>query len=68
MKKRESCPVARFIGKRYLNGPNWGEWWSNGWFEKLEAVNGLLLSLNAASMGRNERISITGMEMDVAII
>ena len=34
--KRESCPAARFIGKRYLNGPNWGEWWSNGWFEKLE--------------------------------
>ncbi len=36
--KRESCPAARFIGKKYADGPNWGEWWENGWFEQLETA------------------------------
>ena len=36
--ERESCPVARFIGKKYADGPNWGEWWQNGWFDQLETA------------------------------
>ena len=36
--KRESCPAARLIGKRYRGEPNWGEWWANNWFEQLEAT------------------------------
>lgn len=35
--KKESCPAARLIGKRYEETPNWGEWWENNWFEILEA-------------------------------
>lgn len=31
--RRENWPACRLIGKR---GVNWGEWWSNGWFEPLE--------------------------------
>lgn len=34
--KRESCPAARLIGKRYVDGPNWGEWWEHDWFARLE--------------------------------
>lgn len=34
--KKESCPKARLIGKRYEGVPNWGEWWENNWFEILE--------------------------------
>lgn len=34
--KKESCPKARLIGKKYENVPNWGEWWENNWFEILE--------------------------------
>ena len=36
--KRESCPAARFIGKKYADGPNWDEWWQNGWFDQLETA------------------------------
>ena len=36
--KRETCPPARLIGKRYQAAANWGEWWENGWFEILEAL------------------------------
>ena len=43
--KRESCPDARFIGKKYEHGPNWGEWWQNDWFSVLE---------------ENERLPING--------
>lgn len=43
--KRESCPAARLIGKRYEHGPNWGEWWQNDWFSVLE---------------KNERLDING--------
>ena len=33
--KKESFPAARFIGKKYTQGPNWGEWWENDWcFER----------------------------------
>lgn len=39
--KRESCPAARLIGKSYAQGPDWGQWWSNGWFGKLEALRSL---------------------------
>ena len=35
--KKESCPATRFIGKKYLGGANWGEWWANDWFSVLEA-------------------------------
>ena len=34
--KKESCPAARLIGKKYEGVPNWDEWWNNNWFEKLE--------------------------------
>ena len=34
--KRESCPAARLIGKKYKGAPNWGEWWANDWFTILE--------------------------------
>ena len=34
--KKEHCPAARLIGKRYEAAPNWGEWWANGWFDRLE--------------------------------
>ena len=34
--KRESFPETRLIGKKYENGPNWGEWWANDWFSILE--------------------------------
>lgn len=40
--KRESCPAARFIGKKYASAVTWGEWWENGWFDVLEAQPGLL--------------------------
>ena len=43
--KRESCPAARFIGKKYDNAPDWVEWWENDWFSVLE---------------KNERLSING--------
>jgi hypothetical protein len=33
--KKESFSAARFIGKKYTQGPNWGEWWQNDWcFER----------------------------------
>lgn len=35
--RRESCPAARLIGKKYAGIPNWGEWWENDWFATLEA-------------------------------
>ena len=35
--KKEHCPGMLLIGKRYENGSNWGEWWANDWFSKLEA-------------------------------
>ena len=34
--KKESCPAARLIGKKYNGAANWGEWWENGWFAILE--------------------------------
>lgn len=43
--KKESFPAARFIGKKYTQGPNWGEWWENDWFSVLE---------------KNERLSVNG--------
>lgn len=35
--RKESCPAARFIGKRYEGSADWGEWWENDWFSALEA-------------------------------
>ena len=34
--KKEHCPGALLIGKRYENVPDWNEWWANGWFDVLE--------------------------------
>ena len=39
--KRESCPAARLIGKRYTDSPNWGEWWENDLFSPLEGLGAL---------------------------
>jgi len=35
--RKEHCPAARLIGRRYDNAPDWSEWWANNWFETLEA-------------------------------
>ena len=43
----ENCPKARFIGKRYVGSPNWGEWWENGWFDILEQLPQLPINDNA---------------------
>ena len=40
--KKESFPAARFIGKKYTQSPNWGEWWQNDWFSVLEKKERLL--------------------------
>ena len=33
--KKESFPFSRFIGKKYTQSPNWGEWWEDDWcFER----------------------------------
>lgn len=38
---KEDIPAMRFIGKKYPNfGPMWGEWFANGWFDKLEEAMG----------------------------
>lgn len=44
--KQESCLAARFIGKKYENGANWGEWWENDWFARLETMPGLPINDN----------------------
>lgn len=44
--KQERCGAARFIGKRYADGCNWGEWWENNWFAILEAIPGLPINDN----------------------
>jgi len=40
--KKENFPTARFIGKKYTQSPNWGEWWENDWFSVLEKKERLL--------------------------
>lgn len=45
--KRETCPAARLIGKKYVNGPNWNEWWENNWFAALETVKPLPFNTDA---------------------
>lgn len=45
--KKESCPAARLIGKKYGEAPNWGEWWENNWFETLEAKERLTFNGDA---------------------
>ena len=38
---KEEIRAMRFIGKKYPNfGPMWGEWFANGWFDKLEEAMG----------------------------
>ena len=38
---REQVPAMRFVGKKYPGfGPMWGEWFANGWFDKLEEAMG----------------------------
>ncbi len=37
---RECIPALRFIGKQYDSFGHWGEWWQNGWFDRLEAAMG----------------------------
>lgn len=39
--KKESCPAARLIGKKYSCDVNWGEWWENNWFAVLEEMPAL---------------------------
>lgn len=36
--KKESCPAARLIGKKYTGNVNWSEWWEQNLFEKLEVM------------------------------
>ena len=42
--RRENCPGALLIGKRYKGAPDWNEWWANDWFARLE--NQLRLPFN----------------------
>lgn len=44
---KESCPAARFIGKKYTDYANWNEWWENNWFAKLEETQALPFNDNA---------------------
>lgn len=44
--EQESCSTARFIGKRYIDNVNWEEWWSNNWFDVLQAMPGLPINDN----------------------
>ena len=37
---KQAVPAVRFIGKKYDNPPNWGEWFENGWFDKIENAMG----------------------------
>lgn len=43
---RESCPSARFVGKKYDGAANWEEWWANGWFDILEKLSRLPINDN----------------------
>lgn len=45
--KRETCPATRLIGKKYVNGPNWNEWWENNWFAALETMKPLPFNADA---------------------
>ncbi len=45
---KEEIPEMRFIGKKYPNfGPMWGEWFANGWFDKLEEAMGGVENITA---------------------
>ena len=38
---RDKVPAMRFIGKRYPDfGPWWGDWFANGWFDRVEEAMG----------------------------
>ena len=38
---REEVPAMRFIGTKYAGfGPWWGEWFANGWFDRIEEAMG----------------------------
>lgn len=42
--RQEHSPAARFVGKRYSDGPDWGQWWEHGWFDILEGIPGLAIN------------------------
>ena len=38
---RDEVPAMRFIGKKYPDfGPWWGDWFANGWFDRIEEAMG----------------------------
>ena len=38
---RDEVPAMRFIGKKYPDfGPFWGDWFANGWFDRIEEAMG----------------------------
>ena len=37
---KEDVPAMRFIGKKYDNFTAWGEFFENGWFDKIEEAMG----------------------------
>lgn len=45
--KKESCPAARLIGKKYGGAVNWSEWWEQNLFEKLEVMECLTFNGDA---------------------
>ena len=45
--KKEHCPATRFIGKRYIGGANWSEWWTNDWFSAIEVNKPILFNSDA---------------------
>ena len=62
---KEPTPALRFVGKKYGDedrvdgffGAKWGEWFDNGWFEQLEALN--------TSAGSSHYIGLMGHENGV---
>jgi hypothetical protein len=45
--KRESCPAARLIGKKYTGNVNWNEWWEQNMFAALEDMECLPFNKDA---------------------
>ena len=37
---RDKVPALRFIGKAYTDFSGWGEWFENGWFDRVEEAMG----------------------------
>lgn len=43
---KDHAPAMRFICKKYGDYNHWGEWFSNGWFDVIEAAMGGVENIN----------------------